>query len=224
LRGIAERKPSACTAALLTPWQDEADLALLLHRPRQTAAEARPQGYDDILAAFAEVKQAALLGAPGAGKSTTLRRLAADLARRAQADPQAPLPLLVSLGDWRGDETLGEWLAERVPEIGPVARALSEADRLVLLLDGLNEVPTARRQAKAAQVRAFRAQLGTDTFFICSCRRDDYVGDLELGLDTLTLEPLSPPRIRAVLHHWLPSGCSGSSPGTSGWRACSPPG
>jgi len=183
LRGIAEVKPAASADTLLAPWRDDEEIALLRHHARtpKASGEAQPREYDDILTAFGDIKQAVLLGAPGAGKSTTLRRLAADLARNARADPQAPLPVFVSLGDWRGDKALSKLLAERVPETGWATQALSRAGRLVLLLDGLNEVPTASRRAKAADVLAFKGRLAEGTACIVSCRRDDYVGDLDPG-------------------------------------------
>jgi formylglycine-generating enzyme required for sulfatase activity len=209
LRGLAEAQPEDPLAASLAPWQDHKDIALLLHRPRprdagrDAAPRSPPRPYDDILVAFAEVRQAALLGAPGAGKSTTLRQLAVDRARAALGSPQAPVPLLASLGYWRADEDLGSFLAGREPQIGWAAAALARQGRLVLLLDGLNEVPSAQRRAKTDRIRAFRARLPEDTPFIVSCRRDDYVGDLRLDLDSLGLEPLSPRRVRAVLQRWL---------------------
>jgi formylglycine-generating enzyme required for sulfatase activity len=221
LRGIADIKPAAQAAALLAPWGDEEDIALLMHRPRrrasvEEAAEgAEQREYEDILAAFADIKQAALLGAPGAGKSTTLRRLAADLGRAVLVSPPAHLPIFVSLGDWRGDEGLSEFLTAHVPEIGWAAQALSKEARLILLLDGLNEVPTAKRAAKTGEVLAFKDGLAKGTPCIVSCRRDDYVGDLDLGLDTLTLEPLTPQRIRHVLRHWLPDDAAGVQPGSA---------
>ena len=94
---------------------------------------------------------------------------------------------------------------------------LAESGRLVLLLDGLNEVPTAKRGEKAKSVLALISRLvpkrsgggppsvgaqPANGRVIVSCRRDDYTGDLDLGLDTLTLQPLSPQRVRAVLHQW----------------------
>lgn len=74
LRAVAQSMPMQRVAPLLAPWRGHKDIALLLHQPRPRAAdreaEAEPvsRPYDDILAAFSEVKQAALLGQPGAGE------------------------------------------------------------------------------------------------------------------------------------------------------------
>ena len=79
LSALAQSQPERRVVPLLAPWEDNKDIALLLHRPRSAAADPEARGdlptreYDDILTAFADVRQAALLGAPGAGKSTTLR-------------------------------------------------------------------------------------------------------------------------------------------------------
>ena len=177
------------------------DLALLI---RHESPKTETRDYHDILTAFTAVRRAALLGAPGSGKSTTLRKLAVDLAQRAQQDPHSPLPLLVTLGNWRGETPLTAFIAETAaPEIGWALAALSHARRLVLLLDGLNEIPTAGRAAKAADVLKLQGSLDPSTPLVVSCRREDYTGDLALGLDTLTLEPLSPPRIRAAVRQWV---------------------
>jgi hypothetical protein len=199
LYGIGQRN---AWDGLRRPWRHDPDLALLRHSPRRRAdAPEQQRDYDDILAAFADVRRAALLGAPGAGKSTTLRKLALDLAVRAQKDQDAPLPILAPLGNWSGDEPLADFLANTVPEISFAGK------RLVLLLDGLNEVPTAKRAAKAAEVVKFLDGPDRSTAIVVSCRREDYAGDLDLGLDTLTLEPLSPQRIRAAVRQWSSRPC-----------------
>jgi formylglycine-generating enzyme required for sulfatase activity len=208
LYGIAEIRRRGEADPLLSLWKDDPGIALLRHSARRskTAEKREVRDYDDILTAFAEVKRAVLLGEPGSGKTTTLRKLAAELAQRARQDPQAPLPLLAGLGNWRGDESLAEFLAQTVPEIGWATEALGQAGRLVLLLDGLNEVPTARRADKAAEVRRLPDALDASTAIIVSCRREDYTGDLDLELDTLTLEPLSPKRIRDAVRRWVAIG------------------
>ena len=203
LRGLAQIKARADGGPLRGAWDDLAPLRHL-RRPSATQQPMESRDFGDILTAFGQVKRAALLGRPGAGKTTTLNKLAADLAQRAKTDAAAPLPLLVSLGDWIGDDLLPAFLTSHLPEVGWALNTLSGAKRAVLLLDGLNEIPTHQRQAKAQQMRALIGKLvekGTPVYV--SCRVDDYVGELDLGIDTLTLQPLSPPQIRAVLHHWF---------------------
>ncbi|MCP4379406.1 MAG: SUMF1/EgtB/PvdO family nonheme iron enzyme [bacterium] len=205
LSGVARVRPRAGVGPLGGAWDD---LAPLKHLQRQCHDEAAPESreFSDILTAFGpgQVRRAALLGKPGSGKSTTLRKLAMDLISRAKADADAPIPVLVSLGDWTEVQDLDAFLADsrRVPEIGETLTALACDHRLVLLLDGLNEIPTGQRENKTTQVRKYLQALDDDAPVYVTCRSDDYPA-LDLGLDTLSLEPLAPPRVREVLHHWL---------------------
>ncbi len=74
----------------------------------------------------------------------------------------------------------------------------------MLLLDRLNEIPTGQRAEKAQQVRDYIDALAKDlTPVYIGCRTDDYRDALDLALDTLSLKPLAPPRVRVVLHHWF---------------------
>jgi len=141
------------------------------------------------------VRRAVLLGEPGAGKTTTLWKLARDALEAALADEAAPIPLLVSLGKWtETDEKLRPFLERQLGELGAHLGALLESGRAILLLDGLNEMPTAERAAKAAQVKAFllaQRRLAA----MLSCRELDYTGTLSLDLDTVSIRPLDPARI-----------------------------
>ena len=212
IQAVGALNPARTGEEALDADLDEADIALLR---LQRTVERESRDFEDILQAFEEVQTAALLGAPGSGKSTTLRRLAADLARKGQSDPAAPLPLFVALGEWTGDEPLDTFIGAHIPEIGWALNGLTRAGRLVLLLDGLNEVPTTKRKAKAEDVKALINRLTSalsesggvpadDSLrkaqIIVSCRRDDYRDELDLGLDTLLLQPLTPRRVRAALH------------------------
>ncbi|MFZ4702955.1 MAG: TIR domain-containing protein, partial [Candidatus Methylumidiphilus sp.] len=162
-----------------------------------------PRSYDDILVAFGEVRRAALLGEPGAGKTTTLWKLARDAADQALADPLAPLPLLVRLGKWiAAKEPIQQFIERELGELGAYLEPLLKTRRAVLLLDGLNEVPSTERAAKAALVKSFLKN-HKDLLALVSCRELDYTGALDLGLDTVTIRPLDPLRILDFVTSYL---------------------
>ena len=201
LRGIAAMSAEVKADFVMEAWEQDPNLAPLCWEQRKRALpeQREVERYDDILDAYRKVSRVALLGAPGAGKSTTLRKLAVQLARAAESNPDAPLPVLAALGKWTDDKLLGQFLTQTV---GFAVERLGKARRLVLLLDGLNEVPTLHRAEKAQKVRELCEGLPKSTKMLVSCRREDYTGDLDLGLDTLTLEPLSPQQVRAALRQW----------------------
>jgi serine/threonine protein kinase/formylglycine-generating enzyme required for sulfatase activity len=196
----------------LKAWQDNPHIALVRHHRRSLPDQHTPEqlrDYPDILTAFDGLKangparRAVLLGAPGSGKSTTLQRLAAELAESALKIESAPLPILVPLGNWTGNESLHVLIRAGAPELGSQIDLQQPERRLVLLLDGLNEVPTAKRTAKVQQVRALLEKLPNAVDLVVSCRLEDYAGELSLNLDTLTLQPLTPQRVRAAVHQWI---------------------
>ena len=159
--------------------------------------------FDDILQAFPDIRRAVLLGDPGAGKTTTLWKLARDAIERAEQGPEAPLPLLARLGLWTDpDQDLSAFLAEQAGTLGPDLPQHLAGGRLLLLLDGLNEVPVEQRQAKSQAIRELLTQR-PGLSVVVSCRDPDYRDDLMLPLDTVTIRPLTPTRIRAFLRRYL---------------------
>ena len=60
------------------------------------------QGFDSIWNAFQNCnRRLLLLGSPGAGKTTALLHLGAELIKEAEASPNAPLPVIVNLSKFR---------------------------------------------------------------------------------------------------------------------------
>ena len=162
--------------------------------------------YTDIIQAIREIKRAVLLGEPGAGKTTTLWRLAKDLFDTAMADPKAPIPVLVRLGKWTSaDEPLASFIGRELGELGIHLDKLVTDKRVVLLLDGLNEIPLAQRKAgKDEQVKAFIDAAYTanpDLIGVISCRERDYT--LDLAFDRIEVAPLDPLRIREFVTRYL---------------------
>ncbi|MBN8499416.1 TIR domain-containing protein, partial [Accumulibacter sp.] len=197
--------PMAAVAKVLARREPAATLPAIVMRPEfrhlrhlscaRTEAHSESHSYADIAQAFAQVRRAALLGEPGAGKTTTLWKLAHDALEVALADTAAPVPLLVSLGKWtEADEKLLAFLQRQLGELGAHLGSLLESRRAVLLLDGLNEMPAGERAAKAAQVKAFLQQHRALAAMV-TCRELDYTGALSLDLDTVSIRPLDPLRI-----------------------------
>ena len=145
-----------------------------------------------------------LLGEPGAGKTTTLWKLAADLVTRARADAAAPLPLLIRLKRWtEADQSLHDFIASELGELVAHLDSLLKAKRAALLLDGLNELPASQHTDKYAKVKAFiETHQHPDLLAIVSCRVLDY-DQVDLGFDRINITPLDPLRIREFVTRYL---------------------
>src|SRR5262249_52235802 len=137
-----------------------------------------------------------ILGEPGAGKTTLLVELAVTLVERAQKSKMLPMPIVFSLAPWANKRLpLGEWLAQeladtyQVPE--KVAEAWVEAEELLPLLDGLDEVAEAHREACARAIDAYHRAHERVPLVVC-CRSSEYVAlQRRLPLQTaVVVQPL----------------------------------
>lgn len=119
-----------------------------------------------------------ILGEPGAGKTTLLLELARDLMQRALVDETHPMPAVFHLASWaRGCQPLSEWLVDelrityRIPQY--MARTWVGTDRLLILLDGLDEVDQTCRTACIMAINAYRTDHEVVPVVVCS-RRLEY--------------------------------------------------
>lgn len=187
-------------AAVANPWR----LAVqeIGHAPRDLPAGT------PIIKAFDDAGgKLLILGAPGAGKTTLLLELARDLLSRAEQDEQQPIPVIFSLSSWAsGQSKLADWLVEelkvkyQVP--GKVGRAWIENNQLLLLLDGLDEVPQGQREACVEAINTYqqREEHGL-TPLVLSSREVDYLDLARLVLlhTAVTVQPLTSVQIDAYL-------------------------
>lgn len=157
---------------------------------------ARGQEVADARDAILEWRRVVLLGEPGAGKSTTLRKIVSDLARAVEKDSSAPLPVFIPLREFKGTQSIAEFVRANLYNLGEHADTLFAQKRLVLLCDALNEMPRTAtdRRDLVAEVRDY---LQDKPDWVISCRVRDYQNDLSSisGIGKIQLKPLDPPRI-----------------------------
>lgn len=136
-------------------------------------------------------------GGPGSGKTTLLLEWTADLLDRAGRGPEHPIPIVLTLSSWAVEcKPLAEWLVDELHVQYNVPRKVGQAwveHKAVLpLLDGLDEVAAAHRDACARAIRAFRDENEGLPLAVC-CRTQAHEA-LEARLDlacTVTLQPLA---------------------------------
>ncbi|MGS2612951.1 NACHT domain-containing protein [Micromonospora sp. LZ34] len=170
-----------------------------------TVRASHRDGFADVLdartamsALFDRLDRAVvILGAPGSGKTTTLLELARDLLDRAEADPEAPIPVVLNLASWATHRRpLARWLVEQLTERYGIpaeqGSAWVVAGELLPLLDGLDEVAEEHREACARAIAEFHAGQPLTPIAVC-CRSAEYerlASELPV-YGTVTLQPLT---------------------------------
>jgi eukaryotic-like serine/threonine-protein kinase len=205
-------------AALLDPWVRVELGAVEASWQRHVEAAGQPAAVIlpdvSIGRVFDGLEQMLLiLGEPGAGKTTTLLTLARECVEKAERDPSAPVPVVLNLSSWTGSRPFLDWLVDELskPSNGynvgeEFARRWLKEHRLILLLDGLDEVAEDRRAACVQALHAFVEEHGVPGLAVC-CRSAEYGAlpvRLKLGGAVLLL-PLEPAQIDAYLDAAGPS-------------------
>ena len=116
-----------------------------------------------------------LVGVPGAGKTTLLLQLELELLQK----ETSRIPVILNLARWSSEfPTLESWIQEILPsEMGLTINKKTAADlitqnRLILLLDGLDEVEEKNRQICLEAIGAYGEN--SSRCFILSSRIDEY--------------------------------------------------
>lgn len=161
---------------------------------------------------YIESEHILLVGSPGVGKSTALLRCLVSFAKKELEKPEPRIPVLVPLKRYNIRFSTSEdpsgmltlirdalklQLRLKIPEVEEVLFQ----KRLILLLDGLNEMPadTARTQLKAFREECQYSEIP----LICTTRE---LGSGDLGIKRrLEVQPLSPPEINRFLQECMPA-------------------
>jgi len=124
---------------------------------------------------FDEMNRALLiLGAPGSGKTITLLQLTRDLIVQAEQDESftQPVPVVFNLSTWTRGEALIDWLVVelavkyQIPQ--RIGRVWLENNRLVPLLDGLDEVRAGDQAGCVEAINHFEMEFGLSGLAVCS--------------------------------------------------------
>jgi DNA polymerase III delta prime subunit len=161
-----------------------------IYRDPDSASDFR--SFEDAFEVYE--RRLLLLGAPGSGKTTTLLHVARCILEEAEANVNAPVPLVVNLSklrldrggnllarldlkqrtdEGRRDDRVERWLISELSEYpgvsGDIARRWVEEGRIAALLDGLDEVDDAYRGEVVRVLNvSFLRDYPDSTVLVCS--------------------------------------------------------
>ena len=169
---------------------------LFVQRPEQ-APQPLPTGTP-ISHIFDEAGNALLiLGQPGAGKTTLLLELTRDLLDRAAQDERHLIPVVFNLSSWAEQRVaLADWLMDELNKRYDVPRTLAktwvDAELILPLLDGLDEVAADHREACVETINTFLNEHGLLPMVVCSRVADYEALTVRLRLPSaVMIQPLS---------------------------------
>ncbi|XVQ08095.1 NACHT domain-containing protein [Spirillospora sp. CA-255316] len=192
--------------------------------PAEMTVVAEPSGpSEEVFSAFEQSSRSLLLvGAPGAGKTTQLLDLADRLLAAAETSDDQPIPVVLGLSSFRplrilrmrrrgsgGDEFGGatRWLFKTLRAEYGLGRQVAEEwlaeHRLILLLDGLDEVPATHRLICVRWINHLQDHFKVPPMVVCS-RDLDYAdaGESLTLQHAVRIAPLDREKVVA----WLASG------------------
>ena len=122
-----------------------------------------------------------IVGEPGAGKTTELLTVAQRLIEEAKNDDDKPIPLIFELSSWTSGTPILRWLEQQLQQTYGVSRRLTEPleqqwiqpNRLLFLLDGLDELDQRNQSACVEALEAFLARHPALSAIVC-CRCEEY--------------------------------------------------
>ena len=191
LAAVPERAPQARSKSPLAFGLDDDFTFSSIQMEHLTHDDFGKPGEDvpDARKVIHEMRRAVLLGDPGAGKTTTLLKITVDLARAAQSNPNAALPLYIPLREFNGSMPFDDFIRAKTHNLQLAFDRLRE--RFVLLCDALNEMPRTAEDGRNL-VAEVHDTLRDKPDWVVSCRVRDYTDDLNSidGIGKIRLKPL----------------------------------
>lgn len=181
-------------------------LALIKQALQNDGATLQTEALSSWQAALQQMPRFVLLGEPGAGKSTILRRMAVDAGHAYLSDTTQPLPFFVRLSEWSRDTNAPDfirmqWHEQQLPHSVDPIEFLRQG-KAILYLDGLDEMGRAGR-VKAHLLREWLHSPAAPRYAIITARREEYTAVLSLELPTVLLEPMNTQQVKQFVGNYL---------------------
>lgn len=148
-----------------------------------------------------------VLGSPGAGKSTFLRKIGLEALKGENGDYEHEcIPVLLELKSLNGkieDAIVQEFRICGLPCPEAATTKLLEAGKLLVLFDGLDEVPSKKLNDAIEQIQNFVDQYDKNRF-IASCRIAAYRSNFRRFTD-VAMADFDAPQIRQFISNWFHS-------------------
>ena len=177
---LSKALPMRTSIHLSTLWRPDLIESPEVHSITYLDSGIEPVSKDkDILGTFNTAGRSLLiLGAPGSGKTTTLFQLADALVQKALDDATEPVPVVFNLASWSEKrESIYDWIISRFKTEYYVPPRNSKGwllqNKIVFLLDGLDEVQAKYRTQCIGEINAFAREYGHAGISVCS-RLEEY--------------------------------------------------
>ncbi|GAB3233659.1 hypothetical protein GCM10027447_30290 [Glycomyces halotolerans] len=130
-----------------------------------------------------------ILGDSGSGKTSVLVRMLWSIVRDHRRDAVAPVPVLVSVGDWDPQTPFHEWFQSQVERLHPylkhhypkwrrgagtIAEHLIDEGKIVPFLDGFDEITDQDGRRRAAMRNLNRDPVFATLPLVLACRATEY--------------------------------------------------
>jgi len=169
---------------------------------RESINETLPAGKS-MLEIFKEIgadRSLLILGAPGSGKTTMLLELARQLIEYARNDETEPIPVIFNLSSWTEKQSFANWLIEQLNIVYFVPKKTASQwvseNKMLLLLDGLDEIKQDYRSKCVEAINQFRNKNGLTSLVVCSRIEEYQAIHTKLSLEgAISLQPLTPKQV-----------------------------
>ena len=204
VKGVLEKSLHGAALLELGIKEDPSAVSYPWTIKKETTNEVLPAGKP-MLEIFQEIglgRSLLILGAPGSGKTTMMLELARQLIEGARGDDAEPIPVVFNLASWREKQTISDWLADQLNIAYYVPRKTAprwvSENKMLLLLDGLDEVKAENRVKCVEAINQFRKAFGLTSLVVCSRIEEYSMLSAKLSLEgAITLQPLSSKQINA---------------------------